>query len=81
MSIYAHAHLLTEKIEDGDKDIPVPELSPTSTLCYSTVSLHTGVSPLLASVDLNSEDASKKAQNENGIYRIDIQNICREVYP
>ena len=69
MSIYAHAHLLLiEKIEEGDKDIPVPELSPTSTLCYSTVSLHTGVSPLLASVDLNSEDPSKIAQNENAMH-------------
>ena len=67
--IYTHTHLsLTEKIEVRDKDIPVSELSPTSTLCYSTVSLHTGVSPLLASVDLNSEDPSKIAQNENAMH-------------
>ncbi|CAG8589397.1 784_t:CDS:2 [Paraglomus occultum] len=49
---------------DRYRDSPVPELSPTSTLCYSTTSLHTGVSPLLASVDLNSEDPNKKVQNE-----------------
>src|SRR6185312_1155694 len=61
-------NFLTEKITLRDKDSPVPELSPSSTSCYSTASLHTGMSPFLANVDLNSEDPSKigsKVQNEN----------------